>query len=62
MAISSDPGVWIAVFFTLIAYSFFLIKDSPLFRFAEITLSATAAAHVLVIGWKLINDGAIQYD
>ena len=60
MAISTDIGVWIAVAFTLMAWSFFLIKDSPLFKFAEVTLSATATAQVLVIAWKLINDGAIS--
>lgn len=59
MAISTDPGVWVAVALTLMAYSFFLYKDTPLFKFAEVTLSGTAAAHVLVTTWKLISDGAL---
>ncbi len=60
MNISTDIGIWVSLILTLMAYSFFLYKDTPFFKFAEITLSATAAAHVLVISLKLIYDGALN--
>ena len=65
--ISTDPGVWITVMWFLIIYTF-LIKYSPLFRFAEATSIGVAAgvmtsigySNIIRLSWKpLVEQGSI---
>jgi hypothetical protein len=48
---SSNPGVWLAAFFTLAVYSF-LYGDNPIFKFSEHLFVGLAAAHSAVMGWE----------
>lgn len=48
---SSQPGVWLAAFFTLAVYSF-LYGDNPFFKFSEHLFVGLGAAHMAVMGWE----------
>jgi lipoprotein signal peptidase len=50
MALSTDPWVWIAAFFTLCIYSF-LYKDNPFFKFAEHVMVGVAGGYILCLAW-----------
>ena len=47
-------GPWIGVLLTLMAYTY-LVKENPLFRFAEYTFIATATANAVVLGLKSLD-------
>lgn len=48
---SSNPGVWLAAFFTLAIYSF-LYGDNPIYKFSEHLFVGLGAAHMAVMGWE----------
>lgn len=52
-AISTDPWVWVAAFFTLAVFSF-LYKDNPLYRFAEHVMVGVAGGYILVLQWYTV--------
>lgn len=63
---ATNPGVWLAAFFTLAIYSF-LYGDNPAFKFSEHLFVGLGAAHAAVMGWEamvnqawkpIVNDGA----
>jgi len=66
MTISSDPGMWVGVLFIVAAYSI-IIKDSPLYRFAERTvvgvtagvLTAQGIDNIRKLAWMPLMDGAV---
>ncbi len=51
--VSTDVGVWIAAFFTIVATSY-AFRDNIFFRFAEYTFIGAAAGHAIVMGVKNI--------
>lgn len=48
---STNPGVWVAAFFTLAIYSF-LYGDNPVYKFSEHLFVGLGAAHAAVMGWE----------
>lgn len=52
MNISTNPWIWIAVFFTFSIYSF-LYKDNPFYRFAEHVAIGVSLGYSMVIWWNL---------
>jgi hypothetical protein len=47
-------GLWVAVFFTLVIFSF-LYRDNPLYKFAESVLIGISAAYAMVVGfWSVV--------
>ena len=50
MALSVDPGVWIAAFLTLCIFSF-LYKDNPFYKFAEHLVVGISAGYWTAILW-----------
>jgi len=48
---STNPGVWLAAFFTLAIYSF-LYGDNPAYKFSEHLFVGLGAAHAAVMGWE----------
>jgi len=66
MEISTDISIWISALWFFLIYSF-LIKDSPLFKFAESTSVGVAAGvaaavafnRILTLGWLPMIDGGL---
>jgi hypothetical protein len=56
--VSTDLGVWIAAAFVLMVWTF-LVKENPLYRFAEHTFVATSVAHTIVVSVRSLNNGLI---
>ncbi len=50
---STNPGVWVAAFFTLAIYSF-LYGDNPIYKFSEHLFVGLGAAHAAVMGWEAV--------
>jgi hypothetical protein len=63
MNITGDLGIWTAAFFTLAIFSF-LIKDNPIYKFAEHVFVGSSAGYYFVRGYndtlvpKLFNEVA----
>jgi hypothetical protein len=66
MEISTDISIWISALWFFLIYSF-LIKDSPLFKFAESTSVGVAAGvaaavafnRILTLGWLPMIEGGL---
>jgi hypothetical protein len=58
--LSSNPGVWLGLFFTWAVYSFFLYKENIFFRFAEHTFLGVAGAINFVMAMQTLRGNTLD--
>lgn len=56
--ISYDIGTWIALLFTIFAFSAILYKDNKIFKFAQYTYIGVSVGYIIAMGVKAVVDAA----
>jgi len=58
--VSTDVGIWLGALCTLAVLSYYLIRESIVYRLAEHLFVGMGAAHAIVLGWGTVRDLALN--